>query len=357
MIETHVVNAVLLPSLKEGPAFAVLTFLNGLVAPSFLFCAGFALAISLHRKWGEFTSAGKTFWRYIFRLLFILVVGYSLHLPIFSLKQLLLLQDDLRWLAFYQADILQVISLTLLFLVLTAIIVRKEIVYVRVIVLVTLILVFITPIVREVDYTSTAVWLRPYLSTQFKTQFPLFPWSAFLMSGNIAGFWFLRIREQGTEATAVPRLAQAAFSGIILSLLIEIIPASIYPNHDFWRASPEFFFVRLGIVLLCSFVLWKFEQTGKTSSLSLISLFGQESLLVYVVHLLIVYGHTYEWSFVSLFGPNLTYVECFGLFAALTLAMFLLAFIWHYMKSWNAVIAKYIQFAILAGIVVKFILK
>ncbi|HMD13095.1 MAG TPA: heparan-alpha-glucosaminide N-acetyltransferase domain-containing protein, partial [Bacteroidota bacterium] len=46
MIETHVFNALLLPQLKEETFFKILTFVNGLVAPSFLFCAGLALAIT-----------------------------------------------------------------------------------------------------------------------------------------------------------------------------------------------------------------------------------------------------------------------------------------------------------------------
>ena len=357
MIETHVVNALLQVSLKEQPLFPVVTFINGLVAPSFLFCAGFALAISLHRKWMEFISFRKTFWRYIFRLLFILVVGYSLHLPIFSLQQLRALHDDQRWLPFFQSDILQVISLTLLFLVLLAVVLRREQLYIRISAIIALCIIFISPIVRELDYSSTAMWLRPYFSIQYKSQFPLFPWSAFLMSGTLFGFWFLRVREMGKDALLMPRLALLAFGGIVLSLLVEIIPLSLYPNHDFWRASPEFFFVRLGVVLLCSVGLWKYEQRGTISSRSLISLFGQESLLVYTVHLLIVYGHTYEWSFISLFGPSLSYLECLGLFAALTLAMFLLAYGWHSMKQWNSVVAKYVQFAVLAAIVIKFILK
>jgi len=48
MIETHVLNATLDSRLKLEIPFKILTFVNGLVAPSFLFCAGFAFAISFH---------------------------------------------------------------------------------------------------------------------------------------------------------------------------------------------------------------------------------------------------------------------------------------------------------------------
>jgi uncharacterized membrane protein len=357
MIETHVVNAVLKTTLKDEPLFAVITFANGLVAASFLFCAGVALAISLHRKWQAFTGFSKTLWRYLFRLVFILVVAYSLHVPIFSLRQMEALHDDNQWMPFFQSDILQVISITLFLVVVMALIVRKEKRLILFSVIVALVIVFISPIIREMDHSSLPVWFRPYLTMQFKSQFPLFPWSAFLISGTIAGFWFLRIKEEGKEPVMMPRLALLALGAIILSLLIEIIPIMIYPNHNFWRASPEFFFVRLGIVLLLFVYLWWFEDRLTISPRSPMVLLGQESLLVYVVHLLVVYGHTYEWSFIRLFGHTLNYLECFGLFAALSFGMFILAYFWHWLKGWNGRLASGVQFIVLSAIVGYFILK
>ena len=155
----------------------------------------------------------------------------------------------------------------------------------------------------------------------------------------------------------MPRLALLALGAIVLSLLIEIIPIMIYPNHIFWRASPEFFFVRLGIVLLLFVYLWWFEDRLTISPRSPMVLLGQESLLVYVVHLLVVYGHTYEWSFIRLFGYTLNYLECFGLFAALSFGMFILAYFWHWLKGWNGRLASGVQFIVLSAIVGYFILK
>lgn len=103
--------------------------------------------------------------------------------------------------------------------------------------------------------------------------------------------------------------------------------------------------------------LWQYEQARKSSQHSLFILFGQESLLVYVVHLMVVYGHTYEWSFIRLFGPRLSYVECAGLFIGLALAMYVLGYVWHWLKGWNRQLAWFIQFAVLASFVVAFLVK
>jgi len=357
MIETHVVNAVLRSDIKDQTFFKILTFLNGLVAPSFLFCAGFALAITLQRKWNDYVMFRKPLWKYTFRLIFILIVGYSLHLPFFSLTRLLQLTDEKLWISFFQVDILQTIASTLLLLVFLAILTRRHAIFISTSSIIAVIIIFISPIIRSMDHSSLPIWFRSYLSPQFKSQFPLFPWSAFLISGTILGYGFLKLKERGKERKFINTITLFAVVGILLSLIAEIIPITIYANHDFWRASPEFFFVRLGLVVLGLAGLWWYEQKRKISSQSIFTLFGMESLLVYVVHLLVVYGYTYEWSFIRYFGPTLNYLGCFGLFIGLCVAMYIIAFIWHRLKEWNIRIAKVVQFAVLAGIVLTFIFK
>jgi len=357
MIETHVVNALILPSIKEEPFHKVLTFINGLVAPTFLFCAGFAFAISLHRKRDHFSFVSRHYWRYLFRLLFILVVGYSLHLPFFSLSRLRELHDPQTWLPFFQADILQTISVSLFMAALVAAFVRSEAAVFRTIGALALIFIFAAPVVREADLGAFPAWLTPYLTMQVKTQFPLFPWAAFLLGGAVVGMLFIRSAEKSRARGFMKSMLWISLAVTAASLLAELLPVTIYPHHDFWKGSPEFFFVRFGIVLIALWGLWQYEQKYPQAGSSPVSLFGQESLLVYVVHLLVVYGYTYEYSFIRMFGPTLRYPQTFGLFAALALAMYALAYGWHSIKRWNRRTASYIQFAVLAGIVVAFVLK
>ena len=364
MIETHTVNALLHPSLKQAQAFTILTFVNGLVAPSFLFCAGFAFAITAHRRWQEYVSLKPTLWRYCARLLFILCIGYSLHVPVYSLRKILTLTDEGLWTSFFQADILQVIALTLMGGLLLVIIIRNEQRFILLSAFLAIIVIFIAPITWEMNFDHLPLWLRPYLSPNCKSQFPLIPWSAFLLSGLVIGYLFLKAREKGGERSLVQRLLVLSVGTIIVSLGIEFIPLTLYPNHDFWQASPEFFFVRLGLVVLCSIVLWRYEQRRMTAQSaettpkrSVFALFGQESLLVYYVHLMIVYGETQSWSFIRLFGPTLYYVECFGLFIGLTLGMYVLAYAWRWMKGWNPKIARMVQWVTVASFVVAFVVR
>ncbi len=358
MIETHIVNALLRPDIKAGWHFAVLSFLNGLVAPSFLFCAGLALSLSFHRKWRVYTGLEKPFWRYLLRLTFIMVVGYSLHLPFFSLVRLRNLPaGDPAWLTLYQADILQTIAVSLFILVLLAVLARKSSHFLWLTGMVSAFFIFAAPIVREMEFSGLSSWLRPFLTTHVKTQFPLFPWGAFVLTGALCGWFYMEAKKNGYERTFIRRCSAAAFAVVLLALSAEVLPFSIYPNHDFWKGSPEFFFVRAGLVVLSLMGLWLVEQKRQASSRSLLLIFGRESLLVYVVHLLIVYGYTYEFSFVRFYGPNLNYLECIPLFAGLTLAMYLLAIVWHWLKNWNGKLAWFVEVVTLAAIILMFIVR
>ncbi|MBS4028970.1 MAG: DUF1624 domain-containing protein [Ignavibacteriales bacterium] len=371
MMETHVVNAILLPHLKQEIFYKSLTILfNGLVAPSFLFCAGFALAISLERKREQFLSFSPTLWKYVQRLLFILGVAYFLHLPTFGFSQLLSLTDEQRLISFFQSDILHVIALTLILLTVLAVTVRNKKIFYGVISALTIAVIFLSPIIRELDYSQSGMWWRPYMTLKFKSQFPLFPWSAFLMCGTIVGYFFLRAKENGTENRFIRNLIFFALGVILVSLVIEFLPFSVYPNRNYWNASPEFFFVRLGIVLLYCVSWWYVEQrmvpshlqgiiSGKLNSKAFTSIFttlGQESFLVYVLHLYVVYGSFFSgWSFVSFFGSTQNFISCCLITLLLTAVMYIMAVVWHSLKFRYSKIARITQYALVTIITLFFI--
>lgn len=356
MIETHVVNALLNPSIKETGLYKVISFINGLVAPSFLFCAGLGLAITLSRRREAFLTPGKTLFRYLARLGFLLIVAYSLHLPFFSWTKLKGIADANTWIPFYQADILQVIALTLLLTVIFVQIFRTERRFVIALSASAVLFVFLAPLLRNLDLGSLPPWLQPYLTNRVKSQFPLFPWSAFLIGGVLAGMYLFRHAEDQRRPAAA-KLARAGILAVAAALLCEAAPLTLYPAHSFFNASPEFFFVRFGIILCILAGFWAAERPSAPAKSRGMILFGQESLIVYVTHLLVVYGYTYEWSFVRLYGPTLGYAGCAGLFAALSAAMYLLAFGWHAIKRWNAQTARAVQYAFVALMVVIFFVK
>src|SRR5512135_1827739 len=114
MIEVHGFNTFMVGDLRNTDWFGALNFINGLVAPSFLYVAGFVFVFTSDRKLEEFRTYGKAFWRQLSRILLIWVVGYGLHLPFFSLYRTMYDSTPSQWILFLQSDILHCIAIGLL---------------------------------------------------------------------------------------------------------------------------------------------------------------------------------------------------------------------------------------------------
>jgi uncharacterized membrane protein len=121
--------------------------------------------------------------------------------------------------------------------------------------------------------------------------FPIFPWAAFACAGLAVGFFLQSSLVRSREATVFFSLGAFGLVLIQLSRWLDARPRQLYPVYDYWHTSPNFFLIRVGMLLLMitgSYVWcrWGFGQVG----FSPLILLGQASLLVYWVHIEFVYG-------------------------------------------------------------------
>ncbi len=82
MIETHVANTFLATAHWPAEWRVNLNYLNGLVAPAFLFIAGYAHGLGLRRKRAVRARIGPR----LVRLAGIAAIGYAMHFPIGALR-------------------------------------------------------------------------------------------------------------------------------------------------------------------------------------------------------------------------------------------------------------------------------
>jgi len=121
--------------------------------------------------------------------------------------------------------------------------------------------------------------------------FPIFPWTAFAFAGLAVGFV---LQSQWTRERETAFFALAAISGALLVELgrwFDRQPRQLYAVYDFWHTSPDFFLIRLGLllVMLAGGYAWCRWGAGQWGFSPLVQL-GQASLLVYWVHIEFVYG-------------------------------------------------------------------
>ncbi len=121
--------------------------------------------------------------------------------------------------------------------------------------------------------------------------FPIFPWTAFAFAGLAFGFILTGdfARNLGSRFYAF-----AGAAGIVLIYLSKFLDSrqwQLYPVYDYWHTSPNFFMIRVGMLLLLVvfayvWCRWGLGQRGFSPLIQL----GNTSLLVYWVHIEFVYG-------------------------------------------------------------------
>src|SRR6202167_553191 len=122
-------------------------------------------------------------------------------------------------------------------------------------------------------------------------QFPIFPWTAFAFIGLAAGFLLLSDRARKLGAATFVLAGVGGIGLIYLARWLDARPHQLYTTYDFWHTSPNFFLIRVGMLLMimAAAYLWCRWGAGQWGFSPLIQL-GQTSLLVYWVHIEFVYG-------------------------------------------------------------------
>ena len=361
MIQTHVFNATLVPAITDSGLFQVLRFIDGLVAPSFLFASGMAYAVTTRRKINDYLSFGPPLFRQFARLTFVLLIGYGLHIPKFNYYHLRYEAGQVAWQMFWQVDVLQCIAISLLFLQVMLLLLRSERRLYLTMIGVTLAVVFATPVAWSIDFWDMLpVPVAAYMNGLHYSLFPVFPWSAFLFAGALCGYFYLKAKDAGGADHAqesVGRMMKKTSwyaPGIIaLSFMIHPVAALIYPSYGYWL-SPSFYMLRLGLVLLLCAGMYLYERRIGVSPRSVVSLMGRESLLVYTVHLMIVYGKFGYFTFADRVNRSFGYGEAILTTLLLILLMYLLALAWSRVKSAPPPVKRLTQGVVLAGFALVF---
>ncbi|MGH9547533.1 MAG: heparan-alpha-glucosaminide N-acetyltransferase domain-containing protein [Terriglobales bacterium] len=121
--------------------------------------------------------------------------------------------------------------------------------------------------------------------------FPIFPWTAFAFAGLAIGFLLLSDWARRWEAAVFAGAGAGGVGLIYLARWMDARPERVYAVYDFWHTSPNFFLIRVGLLLTILAVIyaWCRWGAGQRGFSPLVQL-GQTSLLVYWVHIEFVYG-------------------------------------------------------------------
>jgi peptidoglycan/LPS O-acetylase OafA/YrhL len=146
-----------------------------------------------------------------------------------------------------------------------------------------------SPLVSQVDWSFAPDLAKNYLlpSAQF---FGFFPWAAFLFFGVSLGS-LLRVVKEEQISQAMQWVALGGLVIATVAFALSNTSISIYSKSDFWIDGPALILIKTGIVLIAIAFAYLWTLQTSVQSWSWVRQFGATSLLVYWVHIELVYGN------------------------------------------------------------------
>jgi uncharacterized membrane protein len=345
MVFGHTSSALLSDAYRVGDWVEVWAFQRGLTSGLFLLLAGLAFSVATSRHWPAHTHMSGALLKRLRRFAILLVLGYSLHFPVSHLVDLVTATDQ-QWRRLFAVDVLQMIGVTFIGVQALVFVARTRRVFTVAALVVAAAIVVATPIVRDIDWVPLApLSLVAYVSTATGSQFPLFPWSAYVLIGAALGQCYARWGASHPRAFANWGMLAPGAALIVLAFYIEGLLGPLAAGVSGW--IPRNVLLRAGSCLVVLSILAHASQRIR----QLPRVFGavaQESLLVYFVHLCVVYGSVWNRGLYRSYGEALTPVQAVMTAIAVVLPMIALAWYWNRLKHGRPAVAARVR--VLAGI-------
>ena len=283
MIEAHIIDSWTADPFRQSPAYSAAIILGGLGAPSFLFLAGVAVALSASaklRRTGDQAAASAA------------VVRRGLQL--FVLAFLFRIQAwILGWsspAALLKVDILNIMGPSIAAAGVLWGMAGSRRTRLMAFSAATLALTLLTPLIRLAPIQSLPDPLEAYIRPiPYLSNFVFFPWGMFVLAGAIPGL-LLDATPASRDARTNVWLAIGGLAVAVASYAASYLP-SPYPSSNFWTTSPCYFFLRAGLMTAAIGAAFAWEaRPGGSRKWSPLRQLGRSSLFVYWIHVELVYG-------------------------------------------------------------------
>ncbi|MBZ5581733.1 MAG: DUF1624 domain-containing protein [Acidobacteriia bacterium] len=280
MLQGHVFDSFLKNDLRGRGPYVFSQFFGGMPPAIFLFLTGVTLAFlmdSTERKGLRPLQRVSTAFRRS-GYLFFLAFAFRIQLFIFGFPA--------PWTDLLRVDILNCMGFSIA--VLSVMALFRTVERVRFCAVLGLVIAFASPLVSQMDWSGVPWLIRGYIIPDLRA-FGFFPWAAYLAFGMAAGSAIRAIPPEATERA----MQWAALLGAGLVVACQYFanqPYSIYSKSDFWLNSPAQVLSKAGVVLLIMALAFLWVRYGARDGWSWVRQFGTTSLLVYWVHIELVYG-------------------------------------------------------------------
>ncbi len=299
MFQTHCYDSWLSPADRKTTLFMWSQLGGTLPAPLFLFLAGISFALLTDKLRQRGTPRAEVANTTIVRGAEIFGLGL-----LFRLQAFVLAWPWAPWTDLLRVDVLNTIGLSMMLMGIVCWLaasdseVATRMRSITAAALVALAIALLTPPLWTTWRLRWLPWpLESYICgvhTYSQPQawlFPIFPWAGFAFTGLAVGFSLLSHWARRHETGLFALLGICGMILIALARALDHSPRQLYAVYDFWHTSPNFFLLRVGLLLLILSSVYAWCRWGAaTWGFSPLVQLGQTSLLVYWVHIEFVYG-------------------------------------------------------------------
>ncbi|MCU1330179.1 MAG: hypothetical protein JWN34_5549 [Bryobacterales bacterium] len=287
MLQGHVFHSFTRPDLRDSGPYQLSQFVGGMPPALFLFLLGVTYAFLMDSQTRKGVSAWGRVKASVRRSGYIFAVAFAFRFQLWIVSI-----DKSSWTDLLRVDILNVMGISLLILAPMAAFRTTE--RIRLCAILGVSIACAAPLVSALDWSSTPWFVKAYLVPD-PINFGLFPWASFVAFGLSAGS-IIRVLKPADMGQAMQWFGWAGLLLAFGAWFISNLPISLYPAVDFWLNSPGLILIKLGVLLILMALAWAWNLGLEATNWSLVRQFGTTSLLVYWVHIELVYGRWF-WFF------------------------------------------------------------
>jgi uncharacterized membrane protein len=281
MLQGHSFHSFTRNDLRSDGPYVLSQFLGGEAPALFLFLTGITFAFLMHSREKQGLPAWERVKAALRRSGYLFLLAFAFRVSLFVMGFPGSPASELL-----RVDILNCMGLTMLLLAPMAVFSTLD--RVRLCTILGVIIAALSPLVSQLNSAQLPWVIQAYFVPSYN-YFGFFPWGSFLAFGMAAGSVFRLVKKE--DLGKVAQWMMLIGIGLIVgSQYFSSLPYTIYTKSEYWLDSPALVVVKLGVVLTILSFAYVWANGAIAHRWSLFCQLGTTSLLVYWVHIELVYG-------------------------------------------------------------------
>jgi uncharacterized membrane protein len=311
MLQGHVFNSFLRENLRNGGPYVFSQFLGGMPPAVFLFLTGITLSFLMDSQERKGIPPMQRWTGALRRAGYLFAVAFAFRLQLWIFSRIFSTANS-PWTEMLKVDILNCMGFGIALLAIMAVFTTVE--RIRLCAILGCAIALASPWISQAGLHSWPGLLRDYLVPSYNF-FSFFPWAAYIAFGLSFGS-ILRLTKQEHTTQAMQWIALA---GVALSIGAGVASSSvarIYAKSEFWLDSPALVIIKLGALMITAAFCYVWMMQPAAQKWSWVRQLGTTSLIVYWVHIELVYGSWLGWLKLNL-NVGQTVIACAVIIAAM----------------------------------------